>query len=77
VPAADGRLSAEAVGEVELEDRVLVVKRIHVRLRLRADEAHRATAERVHGFFADACPIYRSVRAAIAVTTELSFEPIG
>lgn len=62
---------------MELEDRVLVVKRIHVKLRLRAEEAHRATAERVHGFFAEACPIYRSVRAAIAVTTELVFEPLG
>jgi organic hydroperoxide reductase OsmC/OhrA len=62
------------VGEVELEDKVLVVKRIHVRLRLRCDEGQRATAERVHGFFADSCPIYRSIRAAIAVTTELVFE---
>jgi organic hydroperoxide reductase OsmC/OhrA len=65
---------AEAVGEVELEDKVLVVKRIHVRMRLRGEEAHRATALRVHGLFADACPIYRSIRAAIAVTTELAFE---
>ena len=62
---------------MELEGKVLVVKRIHVKLRLRAEEAHRATAERVHGFFAERCPIYRSVRAAIAVTTELSFEPLG
>ena len=65
------------MGEVELEDKVLVVKRIHVRLRLRADASHRPTAERVHGFFADACPVYRSVRAAIAVTTELALEPLG
>ncbi len=62
---------------MELEDRVLVVKRIHVRLRLCCDEGHRATAERVHGFFADGCPIYRSIRAAIAVTTELVLEPGG
>jgi organic hydroperoxide reductase OsmC/OhrA len=62
------------VGEVELEDKVLVVKRIHVRLRLRAEPAQRPVAERVHGFFADSCPIYRSIRAAIAVTTELVLE---
>ncbi len=68
---------AEAVGEVELEGKVLVLKRIHVRLRLRAGEPHRATAERVHGVFAESCPIYRSVRAAIAVTTELVLEPGG
>ncbi len=65
------------MGEVELEDKVLVVKRIHVRLRLRGEEAHRATALRVHGLFADQCPIYRSIRAAIAVTTELAFEAVG
>jgi uncharacterized OsmC-like protein len=62
---------------VELEGKVLVVKRIHVRLRLRAPESQRETAERVHGIFAEACPVYRSLRAAIAITTELVFEPTG
>jgi organic hydroperoxide reductase OsmC/OhrA len=62
------------VGEVELEGRVLVLKRIHVKLRLRAPEAQRATADRVHGVFAESCPIYRSLREAIAITTELEFE---
>lgn len=66
---------AEAAGEVELEGKVLVIKRIHVKLRLKAPPAQRETAERVHGFFAESCPIYRSLRAAIAITTELSFEP--
>jgi uncharacterized OsmC-like protein len=65
----------EAVGEVELEDNVLVIRRIHVRLLLRADEAHRQTAARVHGIFADKCPVYRSLKAAITMTTELVFEP--
>ena len=65
----------EAVGEVELEDNVLVIRRIHVRLLLRADEAHRETAARVHGIFADKCPVYRSLKAAISMTTELVFEP--
>jgi uncharacterized OsmC-like protein len=63
------------VGEVELEDNVLVIRRIHVRLLLRADEAHRETAARVHGIFADKCPVYRSLKAAISMTTELVFEP--
>jgi uncharacterized OsmC-like protein len=65
----------EAVGEVELEDNVLVIRRIHVQLLLRADEAHRETAARVHGIFADKCPVYRSLKAAITMTTELVFEP--
>ena len=63
------------MGEVELEDNVLVIRRIHVRLLLRADEAHRETAARVHGIFADKCPVYRSLKAAITMTTELVFEP--
>jgi len=65
---------AEAVGEIELEDNVLVIRRIHVRLHLKAEEAHREIAVRVHGFFADKCPVYRSLKAAIAMTTELVFE---
>ncbi len=68
----------EAVGEIELEENVLVIRRIHLRLRLKADDAHRETATRVHGIFADKCPVYRSLKAAIAMTTELIFEsPIG
>jgi uncharacterized OsmC-like protein len=58
-----------------LEDNVLVVKRIHVRLHLNSEESHWETAKRVHGFFADHCPIYRSLKAAIQITTELILEP--
>ena len=32
------------------------------------------TATRVHGIFADKCPVYRSLKAAIAMTTELILE---
>lgn len=58
-------------GEVELEGKVLVLRRIHVKLELRAAAEHRETAERVHGFFADGCPLYRSLKPAIGITTEL------
>jgi hypothetical protein len=51
---------------------VLVLRRIHVRLELRAAPEHRDVAERVHGFFADGCPLYRSLRPAIGITTELA-----
>jgi uncharacterized OsmC-like protein len=65
---------AEATGEVELEGKVLVIRRIHVRLRLAAAPEHRETAQRVHGVFADACPLYRTLKSAIAITTELTLE---
>ncbi len=78
IPASEGKLTAEATGEVEKEsDGVLVLKRIHVTLRLKAPEAARETAERVHGFFAEKCPVYRSLKAAIRITTSLEFEPEG
>jgi uncharacterized OsmC-like protein len=67
----------EAVGEIELEDNVLVIRRIHVRMRLSANEAQREIAARAHGFFADKCPVYRSLKAAIVMTTELVFEAHG
>lgn len=53
---------------------MLVLRRIHVKLRLKAEPAHHETATRVHGFYADSCPLYRSLKPAIAITTELIFE---
>ena len=67
---------AEAVGEIEKDEGVLVIRRIHVRMLLKASEEQRAAAERVHGMFADRCPVYRTLRDSIAMTTELVFEPI-
>jgi len=66
---------SEAVGEVELDGKVLIIRRIHVKLRLKADEAQRETAQRVHEFFASHCPVYRLLHPQIAITTELLFEP--
>jgi uncharacterized OsmC-like protein len=65
-------LSSEAVGEIEkTEDHVLVIRRIHVRLHLKAPAEQWETARRVHGMFAKFCPVYRSLHAAITMTTEL------
>jgi uncharacterized OsmC-like protein len=47
-----------------------VIKRIHARYRLRADEeVDRDVVERVHGFHADKCPVARSIGGSIDVTT--------
>jgi uncharacterized OsmC-like protein len=69
IDASDGRLKANVRGEIESEDGVLVIRRIHVEFELRAPEDVRQTIDRVHGFFADKCPIYRSLRAAIQITS--------
>jgi len=55
---------------------VLVIRRIHVRLHLRAPAEQRATAERTHGVFAKFCPVYRSLHKTIDITTELVLSDI-
>ena len=53
----------------------MIIRRIHTKLKLKADQAHWETARRVHGFFADKCPVYLSLKNAIQITTELVLEP--
>jgi len=77
VPAGEGRLASEAIGEVELDGKVLVIRRIHVRYRLKLDQDKREIAERVHGFHADFCPVARSFRGCIEITTALEIEDLG
>jgi uncharacterized OsmC-like protein len=48
---------------------VLVIRRIHVAFSLRAPSEVRETVERVHGFYAMKCPIYRSLHTAIEITS--------
>jgi len=52
IPASAGKLVAEAEGEVELEGKTLVIKRIHVKLLFECPVDSTRAAERVHGFFA-------------------------
>ena len=56
IDASNGKLTAKVTGEVETEDGVLVIRRIHVAMRLVAAEGVRETAERVHGMYAMRCP---------------------
>jgi uncharacterized OsmC-like protein len=56
---------------VELDGKVLVIRRIHVTYHLTCDPAKRETATRVLGFHADSCPVARTLRGCIAITTGL------
>jgi len=58
---------------VELEGNTLIIRRIHVKFSLECPPDQRETAQRVHGFYAQSCPIYRSIHPQIAVTTEVAF----
>jgi uncharacterized OsmC-like protein len=77
INAKDGRLTCEVRGEVENEGGVLVIKRVHIAHTLRAEEpdAMRDTVERVHGVYAQSCPVYRSLSPAFQITS--SVEIVG
>ena len=68
-------LRADTVGEIEAENKVLVIKRITQTFHLGAAEEDRETTERVLGVYADSCPVARSVRDSIQITSELDFTP--
>lgn len=51
-----------------------MIKRIHVVFHLKAPEAVREIVERVHGFYAEKCPVYQSIHKSIDVTSEFVLE---
>jgi uncharacterized OsmC-like protein len=67
-------LRADTVGEIEREGKVLVIKRIKQTFHLTADEGDRETIERVLGVYADSCPVARSVKGSIEITSELDLD---
>ncbi|MBA4116634.1 MAG: OsmC family protein [Rubrobacter sp.] len=65
-------LYADTVGEIETENKVLVVKRIKQTLHLTAEEKDREAIERVVNVYADSCPVARSIMGSIEITSELA-----
>ncbi|GAC1401180.1 MAG: hypothetical protein NVSMB56_16330 [Pyrinomonadaceae bacterium] len=63
-------MTAEVRGEIEKEDNVLVIRRIHVVYHLTAPTEAHETIERVHSMHAEHCPVYRSLYKSIEITTE-------
>ncbi len=58
------------MGEVESEDGVLILKRVHVTYTLRVDsDADREKIGRAFEHHMPYCPVYRSIGAAVAITT--------
>ena len=64
------------MGEVEKDGGVLVIRRIHVHYKLRVPDpdAVRDTVARVLEMHADRCPVARSLKGAIEITTEVGFQ---
>jgi len=61
-------------GEIETENKVLIIRRIRVTYHLKASEANRETVERVYGIHHQHCPVYMSLHKAIEIKTELRIE---
>ena len=74
IDASDGRLIASVRGEVESEEGVLVIRRIHIAFRLRAPHEMRETVERAHGLFPNKCPLFRTLHKAIEITSSYTIE---
>jgi uncharacterized OsmC-like protein len=66
---------ADTVGEIETEGKVLVIKRIKQTFHLTADEKDRETIERMLEVYADSCPVARSIKDSIEISSELDFSP--
>jgi uncharacterized OsmC-like protein len=75
IDASQGRLVAEVHGDIEVEDGVLVIRRIHVALTLKAPDSARAVVERVHAVYAERCPVYRSLKNSIEITSSVEIAP--
>ena len=75
IDASGGKLTADAEGEIYVEDKVLVIKRIKVHYTLRGvPDDKREAAERSHTFHASRCPVAKSLEKAIDISTDLVFE---
>ncbi len=64
------------VGEIEKDDGVLVIRRIHVNYKLHVPDPDevRDTVARVLEMYVDKCPVARSLKGAIDVTTAVEFQ---
>src|ERR1700730_9828435 len=75
IDASSGRLRAEVRGEIESDQGVLVIRRVHVHYLLDGADQARETVERVHRVYADKCPVYKTLRPAFEITSD--FELAG
>jgi uncharacterized OsmC-like protein len=67
-------LISHAIGEVEAEGKILLLRRIHVTYELKLDASQKETAERVHALHAQNCPVARSIGDSVKISTSLEME---
>src|ERR1700740_2861284 len=71
IDASSGKLTAEVTGEVETEEGVLVIRRIHVAMRLVARQGAKEIVDRTHAIYAMHRPLYRTLHNAIQLTSSV------
>ena len=71
IDASNGKLTADVTGEVETEEGVLVIRRIHVAMRLVAPDHAKEVVERTHGLYAMRCPLYRTLHKTIQLSSSV------
>ena len=64
-------LDAHMLGAVETEDKLVVGKGLKQTFHLIADEKDREHIQRVLDIYADGCPVARSIKDSIEITSEL------
>ncbi len=74
ISAGEGLLVSDVKGEIEKDGKVLVIKRIHVTYHLKTAAENRETVERAHSFHADFCPVARTIKGCVDITTSLEIE---
>lgn len=74
IPAGGGKLSSEVRGDIVAEEKVLVIRRIHIVYHLQADPGQREVIERVHAVHHNSCPVFRSLHQGIAISSELDLQ---
>ena len=75
IPAGEGYLESDTIGEIEKEGNVLVIKRINITYQLKIDpellEERRDAIDRVMRVHPNSCPVYRSISGSIEVSATL------
>jgi uncharacterized OsmC-like protein len=67
---------ADVEGEIEIEGKVLVIKRIYVLYHLQTPREDKEKVDRAYAIHAENCPVYRSIHKAIEVTTGLDWREL-
>lgn len=68
IPAFPGKVTTDVEAELEAEDRLLLLKRVHLRYHLRVPRGKREAAERAVAVHERGCPVYQSLQRGFAVT---------